>query len=100
MLLIISVKDLTSINGDPETFASGKWHPQKRRRAMETVEPGSLNVISAEFEVSSYGYYDESGIVLSEETGFKLENQVLMCTVGFLFVTVLSLYLGSIRPTM
>jgi hypothetical protein len=43
-----------SINADPESFASGKWQPRKRRCVLETTEHGSLNVISAKFEVSSY----------------------------------------------
>jgi hypothetical protein len=51
--LNVSVKDLMSIKVDPETFASGKWQPQKRC-ALETIEHGSLNVIQEKFEVSSY----------------------------------------------
>jgi hypothetical protein len=72
MLLIISVKGVTSINGDAEALTSPKWQPPKRRYASETVEHGSLNVLSAKFEVSWYDYYDESGEAQSEMTGYDL----------------------------
>jgi hypothetical protein len=48
----MSVKDSPSINADPEALNSHEWQPQKRKYFLETVEQGSLNVISAKFEVS------------------------------------------------
>lgn len=52
ILWIIYVQDPTSINADPETSDSGEGQPQKRKYVSETIEHGSLSVISAKFEVS------------------------------------------------
>jgi hypothetical protein len=52
MLLTICVQDPESINADPETSNSSEWECQKRKYVSETIEYGSLSVISAKFEVS------------------------------------------------
>jgi len=51
MLLTICVQDPASINADPETSYSSEWERQKRKYVSETIEHGSLSVISAKFEV-------------------------------------------------
>jgi hypothetical protein len=50
MLLTVCVQDPTSINADPETDSS-EVECRKRNCVSETPEHGSLNVISAKFEV-------------------------------------------------
>jgi hypothetical protein len=50
MLLTICVQEPTSINADPETDSS-EWGCQRRKCVPETIEHGSLSVISAKFEV-------------------------------------------------
>jgi hypothetical protein len=51
MLLTICVQHPASINADPETSYSSEWERQKRKYVPETIEHGSLSVISAKFEV-------------------------------------------------
>jgi hypothetical protein len=50
--LTICVQDPTSINADPDTSDSSEWECRKRKCVSETIEHGSLSVISAKFEVS------------------------------------------------
>jgi len=52
MLLTICVQDPTSINADPETSDSSECGRHKRKYVSETIEHGSLSVLSAKFEVS------------------------------------------------
>ena len=54
MLLTTCVQDPASINADPETSSSSEWGRHKRKYVSETIEHGSLSVISAKFEVSVY----------------------------------------------
>lgn len=64
--------DVTSINADPETLTSGKGQPRKRRCALETVEHGSLNVISAKFESLDYDICENHLLLEEERTkGYK-----------------------------
>jgi hypothetical protein len=52
MFITIFIKGPASINADPEFLGKCEWQPPKRKYGLETVEHGSLNVISAKFEVS------------------------------------------------
>jgi hypothetical protein len=52
MILTTCVQDPASINADPETSGSSEWGHHKRKYISETIEHGSLSVISAKFEVS------------------------------------------------
>jgi hypothetical protein len=52
MFLIVSIKGPASINADPVILGNGECQLLKEKYVLETVEHGSLNVISAKFEVS------------------------------------------------
>lgn len=56
MFSIASVKGSTCINADPVILASSESQLPKGKYVLETVEHGSLNVISAKFEVCSRFY--------------------------------------------
>lgn len=65
-------QDPASINADPETSGSSEWGHHKRKYISETIEHGSLSVISAKFESLDYDICENHLLLEEERTkGYK-----------------------------